>query len=341
MKKIWLEKIQEPTSWAVAMEISLKYPLIKRYRKLPSERLEYSCSTNGPLFAFGLDLRNDDYKVLRVVDLNVKVYSLKSNSWKGVEEEWPIDKASICSKPTYFNGALHFKVKTPDYTTNLPRGMRLIVSFDLATKKFHVFKTPSQGTWREHLEVLGGHLCFISMDPYGQMNFVWMMKEYGVDGSWTRIYKIEKDTVPLTCDFCKPVMFSKDKKLVLEEGLENLLVEALGRYDMEKKIDKKKRDMFQFQVHNVLYTVTCIGSLLLLDGDNVIEEKRTNYFEDYDGDNVIEEKRSNYFADYQKVEGSKHKREHDTEESKETRRKKVKTKQLSINSVNDSSFNLQ
>ena len=147
--------------------------------------------------------------------------------------------------------------------------------------------------------------------------------------------------MPLTCDFCKPVMFSKDKKLVLEEGLENLLVEALGRYDMEKKIDKKKRDMFQFQVHNVLYTVTCIGSLLLLGGDNVIEEKRTNYFEDYDGDNVIEEKRSNYFEDYQKVEGSKHKREHDTEESKETRRKKVKTKQLSINSVNDSSFNLQ
>ena len=112
-----------------------------------------------------------------------------------------------------------FMVKTPDYTTNLPRGMRLIVSFDLATEKFHVFKTPSQGTWREHLEVLGGHLCFISMDPYGQMNFVWMMKEYGVDSSWTRIYKIEKDTVPLTCDFCKPVMFSKDKKLVLEEGL--------------------------------------------------------------------------------------------------------------------------
>nr|POF08053.1 hypothetical protein CFP56_17777 [Quercus suber] len=129
------------------------------------------------------------------------------------------------------------------------------------------------------------------MDPYGQMNFVWMMKEYGVDSSWTRIYKIEKDTVPLTCDFCKPVMFSKDKK-----------------------IDKKKRDMFQFQVHNVLYTVTCIGSLLLLDGDNVIEEKRSNYFEDYDGDNVIEEKRSNYFEDYQKVEGSKHKREHDTGE---------------------------
>ncbi|KAK4589838.1 hypothetical protein RGQ29_020433 [Quercus rubra] len=191
----------EPTSWAVAMEISLKYPLIKRYRKLPFERLEYSRSTNGPLFAFGRDLRNDDYKVLRVVDLNVKVYSLKSNSWKGVEEEWPIDKASICSKPTYFNGALHFIVKTPDYTTNLPRGMRLIVSFDLATEKFQVFKTPSQRTWREHLEVLGGHLCFISMDPYGQMNFVWMMKEYGVDSSWTRIYKIEKDTVPLTCDF--------------------------------------------------------------------------------------------------------------------------------------------
>uniref|UniRef100_A0A7N2LQ17 Tf2-1-like SH3-like domain-containing protein n=1 Tax=Quercus lobata TaxID=97700 RepID=A0A7N2LQ17_QUELO len=131
-------------------------------------------------------------------------------------------------------------------------------------------------------------------------------------------------------------MFSKDKKLVLEEGLENLLVETLGRYDMEKKIDKKKRDMFQFQVHNVLYTVTCIGSLLLLDGDNVIEEKRSNYFEDYYGDNVIEEKRSDYFEDYQKVEGSKHKREHNTEESKETRRKKVKTKQLYINSVNDS-----
>lgn len=131
-------------------------PLIKRYRKLPSERVEYSRSTNGPLFAFGRDPHNDDYKVLRVVDLNVKVYSLKSHSWKRVEQERPIDKASICSKPTYFNGALHFIVKTPDFATNLPRGMlhmQLIVSFDLATEKFHVFKTPSQGAWRKHLEV--------------------------------------------------------------------------------------------------------------------------------------------------------------------------------------------
>ncbi|KAK7850801.1 f-box/kelch-repeat protein [Quercus suber] len=89
------------------------------------------------------------------------------------KREW-----SICSHLVSLNGASQWVVAED--------GLKNIVAFNLATEKFqHCL------TW---LEVLEGHLCFIVISR-GMFNDVWLMKEYGEGGYWTRIYKIELSVV--------------------------------------------------------------------------------------------------------------------------------------------------
>ena len=68
--------------------------------------------------AFGYDLCNDDYKVLRVIafynrgqplkEFEVKVYSLRSHSWRKIEDQWPKKECTISSNSVSLNGALHW-----------------------------------------------------------------------------------------------------------------------------------------------------------------------------------------------------------------------------------------
>lgn len=65
--------------------------MIRKYKKLPSEPRDYSGS-GRPIFAFGHDPRDNDYKVVRIVefskedmpllDFGFKVYSLRSHCWE-------------------------------------------------------------------------------------------------------------------------------------------------------------------------------------------------------------------------------------------------------------------
>ena len=80
-------------------EIAIWNPLIRKYRKLPSEPIEKPSgfSNSWPIsLAFGYDKHNDDYKVLRVVrffnmdkpgkEFEVKVCSLWLQCWKKIED---------------------------------------------------------------------------------------------------------------------------------------------------------------------------------------------------------------------------------------------------------------
>ncbi|XP_065625015.1 F-box protein CPR1 [Quercus suber] len=209
-------------------EILIWNPLIRKYRKLPNEPIEESSGFSGNMYsslAFGHDPHNNDYKVLRVmtddVKFEVKVYSLRSQSWKKIEERWNAKS---------LNGAVHWLVGD--------RGVldqESLLAFDLATEKFLLYTMPFPLNLYysdRHLEVLGGYICVIEI--YMFTNDVWLMKEYGVESSWTRIYKIEQGVVPWIFEYLKPLMFSKNgKKVLLEEDQDadtNLMW-----YDIEKK----------------------------------------------------------------------------------------------------------
>ena len=64
------------------------------------------------------------------------------------------------------------------------------------------------------------------------------MKEYGVESSWTRIYKIKQGAVPWNFHYCKPLIFSKNgKKVTLKEGHEGGA--NLVWYDIKQKRGKR------------------------------------------------------------------------------------------------------
>nr|XP_023888127.1 F-box protein CPR1-like [Quercus suber]POE66591.1 f-box protein cpr30 [Quercus suber] len=270
-------------------EVVIWNPLLRKYRKLPSDKPKGVTDFWFPQFAFCHDHQNDDYKVLRLLfhyndlPIEIKVYSLKSQRWKKVEEQWP--NKEICHwESVSLNGAVHWLVA--DYGV---LDKESLLAFDLASEKFKLYTTPVSPDLNQEtrLEVLGGHLCFL-VNVFEEYNDVWFMKEYGVDSSWTRIYKIERDAV--TWDFerfeyYKPLMFSKNgKKVLLEEHWNNnaILVDHVVEkihsknliwYDIEKKQGKRVQN---WSFPDAFRTATCIGSLLLLDGDNVIDPWQRN-----------------------------------------------------------------
>ena len=91
-------------------------------------------------YAFGYDPHNDDYKVLLITGIEVKIYSLTLHAWKKVGKNQP-NKLSWMS-------SLHN-----------------ILAFDFAKENFRVYKTPLQQIEYDNrktcLGVLGGCLCLL------------------------------------------------------------------------------------------------------------------------------------------------------------------------------------
>ncbi|XP_059433364.1 F-box protein CPR1-like [Corylus avellana] len=215
-------------------------------------------------FAFGHDPVNDDYKVVRVSELRnwhervfeVKIYSLRTNSWKRVEHKWPKNDSPIASKPAFLNGAVHW------LATKCHRSLKILIALDLATEKFWMYKTPFKLVSFlsvPDLEVLGGCLC-VCVNEFMESITVWVMKEYGLASSWTRLYTIRLEAH----HNCKPLAFSKNgEKVLMQQDFDNLFW-----YDIEEETSSEVEIV---GMPEMFRTATCVGSLVLLDGDSVLD----------------------------------------------------------------------
>ncbi|KAM3321527.1 hypothetical protein P3S67_002678 [Capsicum chacoense] len=142
-----------------------------------------------------LDLgRKDHLTIPHMVladDVEIKVYSLKSDSWTSVDYcgETNIIKNndgsyvdSLSFSAEFANGKLHW---------NIGREKKNIVSFDLANEKWDKVEKPSYGVGETESCVwtVGSDLCVFT--DYKQTHFcIWVMKEYGVKQSWIKKYTI-------------------------------------------------------------------------------------------------------------------------------------------------------
>ncbi|KAF5749393.1 F-box protein CPR30-like [Tripterygium wilfordii] len=178
-------------------------------------------------YGFGYDLVNDDYKVVRVilglsqdpeVEPEVGVYSLKTNSWKRLKT-LPVGIRWLFS-PYYYSfsadrgygvlvdNALHW-VSPLDPQIGRPN---LIIAFDLGSEEFHVVPQPEyeHEIFEMDLSVLRGCLCALCNDKESWVD-VWLMKEYGVKESWSRLFRVEQPRVHLF----KALAYSKENDEVL------------------------------------------------------------------------------------------------------------------------------
>ncbi|KAH0675408.1 hypothetical protein KY285_023209 [Solanum tuberosum] len=137
--------------------------------------------------AFGYDEVHDDYKVVGIFSSMIKtffeaaIYSLKSDSWRTLEDFKP--GVSYCGEAKFVNHKLH-------WITFRRRCMR-ITSIDLVDEKWGKLELPSYNKGRDlKLGVLGSDLSVLCNNDERTHSDVWVMKEYGVKASWTKLYTI-------------------------------------------------------------------------------------------------------------------------------------------------------
>lgn len=187
------------------------------------------------VYGFGYDESTDDYKVVGIFctfhseylfETEVKVYSSRTDFWRRIGDfpsGVPLDESG-----KFVNGAIHWAASR-NTGSNLSFSW-LIVSLDLANETYGEVAQPSygEGEFDLSLGVLGGCLCVLS-NFHGYRTDVWMMKEYGVRESWTKL-----TSIPYLIEISKheyPVLLylSKNGEILLEFGSHIVLYDPQSR----------------------------------------------------------------------------------------------------------------
>ncbi|KAL3506324.1 hypothetical protein ACH5RR_031706 [Cinchona calisaya] len=200
--------------------IYLWNPSIRKSKKLPHPGFNpkfFSCT----LFGFGYDKLNDDYKVVGIKNTEFgnnefELYSRKTNSWKRIEDY----KYNGLPRQQFdfLDGKLHFILDIFFASESK------IVSFDLAKETFGEMAYPDPFYLVRSLGVLGGCLAILGTQYAINGVDVWIMMDYGVKESWTKVAFVPFSDKPRQIIYyCTPVFMSKNGEILLKSGWDLVL----------------------------------------------------------------------------------------------------------------------
>ncbi|KAK4430145.1 F-box/kelch-repeat protein [Sesamum alatum] len=175
------------------------------------------------IFGFGYNESSDDYKVLGifcafgnvgVYQSVVKLYSSKTNSWKRIEDfkgGEPLDDSG-----KFAGGKLHF-------STIRQIGLDFrwdIVSLDLDTEEYGIVEQPNygEGLFESSLGVVGGCICILCNYEKVRADF-WVLKEYGIKESWTKVVSIPYLNDPGKFLYSKPLFMLPNGEILFVFGM--------------------------------------------------------------------------------------------------------------------------
>ncbi|KAJ8759522.1 hypothetical protein K2173_007139 [Erythroxylum novogranatense] len=125
--------------------------------------------------------------VKRYFECNVQVYSLKQGAWRDIDGQW-LNSSGIrlhqFADQHYINGVIHWLA----YGEN---DERLIVCFDVFHETFKALKLPCNDRHCSKLFQVREFLACYDYRPNASVSNIWVMKDYGVESSWTKIYSFE------------------------------------------------------------------------------------------------------------------------------------------------------
>jgi F-box interacting protein len=258
-------------------------PCVRKYLRLPYPNFTKRTHEFDEFIGFGFDPKTNDYKVVRVMSYTdilgikmdrpeVEVYSLATGEWRMVTTALPpICTLIICTltrvtahgslvdqkirEPQAFvNGAFHWLAfRMTDDQKYYP----FVLVFDLGDEVFREILLPELPGHESLLKKEGASLLVygnsIALFEKGSQN-IWVMKEYGVASSWTKVltiaYQGREEGIP------RAIGFRRNGEVVwaLDEG-------QLASQDFESQ------EMKDLRITSYKYTFvdSYVESLLFLD----------------------------------------------------------------------------
>lgn len=248
-------------------DVVLWNPSTKEFRHLPPTdqpnipRGELSAGVNT---GFGFDPKTNDYKVIRIMTYcyekyidgprfhRAELYTLSTDAWSELDPLLPCQITGLDIHNGYLSGAYHWLAY--DNT----RKKDLVLSFDMADEVFGTFLRPAafeEDSFAEELLVIKGSLTLISYDhkEIGTCFVIWVMKEYAVEESWTKLASIGPFSECLI-----PVGCGKKHEVFLRTAISNEV--CLIRYDA------KSRELAKFQLGKVTGgSVICFHAVIYME----------------------------------------------------------------------------
>ncbi|XP_062014074.1 F-box protein At3g07870-like [Rosa rugosa] len=214
------------------LDIYIWNPSTQFFKKLPPSPLRFAFPR---CYGFGYLSATGDYKVLIgnwSLNTDHHIFSFNTNIWKRIESPLCLQRDD---QWTLSNEALHLVDKE-------------ILAFDLTHDKFRTMPLPDpeRGQYIRELGDFRGCLC--AFDYKNQrIGFIdlWVMKEYNVGESWTKLFtlKISDQPMPVLC--LRPIMVM-ETSTILEIGISN--EGSLGRHlDTEFKLIKSYHKEEKFE----------------------------------------------------------------------------------------------
>ncbi|KAL9154515.1 hypothetical protein ABFS82_10G120100 [Erythranthe guttata] len=174
------------TYYEIKEDWVLLNPFTREYHVLPPEpNFQHTRLLGNGL---GYDSASDDYKVVRIdelllhgeIEYQTSVYSLKTESWKIIEECPPCEfRMPGPSKGVYLNGALHWRLRN------------FVITLNLETECYHKVPMPPKlgKPFKTRLDSLGG--CLVLSYYYKKKRIDgWLMKECGVEKYWVKLFSL-------------------------------------------------------------------------------------------------------------------------------------------------------
>ncbi|XP_030967226.1 F-box protein CPR1-like [Quercus lobata] len=250
--------------------IYLWNPSVRKFKKLPDPCLGNSKFVK---MGFAYHSENNDYKVVRILSPPsspqvVEVYTLSLGSWRrfevslGANGVYYYFRRSLLPTP-FVSGALHWIAGEGE---EYPKD-RMIVSFDVNSEKFRKLALPpghiiDAKNLETHISSFKGKLAFIRSEYPGRVFSIWVMREYGVVDSWTKLFVVPFQKITHCTAFTEYgslLVFSYIYTNRIKSGQKFVLV------DIETL--QEKNDL---GIQISLSAATFMESLVLLDGANVV-----------------------------------------------------------------------
>lgn len=249
-----------------------------------------------PLEAVGLgfDSKTGDYKVLTIIEelgqetsLMVNLYSLKANSWKRLPDVSAMLVRQTYRSMVFLNGALHF-ISMRGWNEN-PR--LIIWGFDLSDEVFHEIMLPrcildanashiSHPSYQFHLFTCGESLAVSWLKRSIKVMEIWVMKEYGVQGSWMKLSTVRLEEISVSRSLeITGFVFKEDAHVLLSVASSWFDDDDTAVYfhDLKSKETKKLKTVGK---HACFFLDNYVESLVLMDkGDDL-----SKHFETESGD---------------------------------------------------------